>query len=268
MNTNTEVNNLSGVWMAAINMVIEAGVEVSPRGMDTMEVPQGTINVNMRMPVLTIPSRNLSYQFMAAEAYWILEGDNRVETIIPWCPQLAEYSDNGSTFFGAYGPRIKSQVDYVVDKLILDTTTRQAGLTIWKENPPETKDFPCTIAMFFSIRDSMLNANVFMRSSDLWLGMPYDAFNFSMISHFICCRLNKELVDPISPGFLYITAASMHVYMRDMRAIHTCMTTVREENLVQPLTPEDMFMEEDLLFGTLGGLRDSMKGSLLRWWEK
>ena len=72
---------------------------------------------------------------MAAEALWILSGDNKVETIAPYNKNIKQFSDDGIIFQGAYGPRIISQLDYVIESLRKDRESRQAVLTIWNPNP-------------------------------------------------------------------------------------------------------------------------------------
>lgn len=256
--------DLPYVWLEAINDILANGDEVAPRGQPTKEIMQRTIEVDMRRPVLTIPQRKLSYKFMAAEAYWILTGDNRVSTIAPYNKNISKFSDDGETFFGAYGPKIVSQMDYVIGKLMRDPDSRQAGLTIWRECPPETKDVPCTVAVFFSIRNGKLNCHVFMRSSDMWLGIPYDVFNFSMLSHMACCLFNSS-GKKVEPGTLYLTAASSHLYACNFEEAAACVTA---EVIDQPRTPEALFMSSVAFADWLRDLRDSEPGdSFLRWWE-
>jgi thymidylate synthase len=264
---------MNRVWLNLLNDILEGGDPVSPRGQATLELPQKTIVVNMRSPVLTLPQRLLNYRFMAAEAFWILTGDNRVETIAPYNSHISQFSDDGVTFFGAYGPKIISQLTYVVDKLRDDEVTRQAGLTLWRENPPTTKDVPCTIAIWFQIRDRHLNCHVFMRSSDVWLGIPYDVFNFSMLAHLVCARYRDDgnvasrfKRRPISPGNLYLTAASSHLYERNHASAEDCLR--HGENVPIPHeTPTTLYDSEAFLLTVLEKLRDSKPGDPLRWWE-
>lgn len=253
------------VWQDTLHRILEFGADVAPRNQVTKELLQHTMVVDMRRPVLTITSRQLSYQFMAAEAYWILSGDDRVATIAPYNKRIDQFSDNGSTFFGAYGPKIMGQLDYVVNKLIDDHNTRQAGLVIWRENPPPTKDVPCTVAIFFNIRDGRLNCHVFMRSSDAWLGVPYDVFNFSMLSHLVCSFLNESKIQPqITPGMLYLTAASSHLYKNNFEAAAVCL---KEPVVIQRLTPANLYTDSAGLMDHLKALRDTKPGHPLRWWE-
>lgn len=258
--------DFSRIWIDALRDILANGEEVSPRGKLTKEIPQRTITVDMKQPVLRVPDRSLSYKFMAAEAFWILSGDDRVATITPYNSRIADFSDDGERFFGAYGPKITAQLDYVVEKLIDDPDTRQAGLTIWRECPPKTKDVPCTVAVFANIRGGLLNLHVFMRSSDVWLGVPYDVFNFSMLAHLICCRLNVDGFDVVAkPGKLYLTAASSHLYEVNWEDARKCMAA---QVLDQPLTPAAIWTREAELMDTLRILRDTRAGDRLRWWEQ
>lgn len=258
-------------WASLLCDILNYGSRVSPRGNLTLELPQKTIEVNMRQPVIVDKNRALNYQFMAAEAYWILTGDDSVAGIAPWNKHIAQFSDDGERFFGAYGPKILGQLNYVVEKLRSDRDTRQAGLTIWRENPPQTKDYPCTVAMWFQIRNSKINLHVFMRSSDVWLGIPYDVFNFSMLAHLVCAELNIDGDERhhFEPGTLYLTAASSHLYEPHFEAAYKCVTNPYPvAELIE--TPVNTFMAHNgraYLIALLKELRDTKPGSALRWWE-
>jgi thymidylate synthase len=258
--------DFSRIWLDAINDILANGDPVSPRGKMTREIPQRTMVVDMRRPVLRVPDRSLSYKFMAAEAYWILSGDDRVETIAPYNSRIKNFSDDGERFFGAYGPKIKAQLPYIIEKLMVDEDSRQAGLTIWRECPPDTKDVPCTVAIFFSIRNGKLNAHVFMRSSDVWLGVPYDVFNFSMLSHLVCGLLNevRRRDSLVVPGQLFLTAASSHLYETNWADAKLCLAS---EVLEQPQTPDVMYVVPSACMDWLKGLRETKVGDELRWWE-
>lgn len=265
------MSTATNTWLNGLERLIVRGIAISPRGQQTIELPQQTFVIDMKYPVVTLPERKLSYRFMAAEAYWILSGDDRVSTISPYNKRIADFSDDGVKFFGAYGPRINSQLPYVVTKLIDDNDTRQAGLTIWRESPPATKDVPCTVALFWQIRFGKLNCHAFMRSSDIWLGLPYDMFNFSMLSHKICCHLNEGRVgedpinhDMIEPGDLYLTAASSHLYARNHDNASYCVSLPRPSSLEHE-TPSALWLNTEVLMRWLTDARDGVSSS--RWWE-
>lgn len=217
-------DHASAAWLYQCAKILNTGCQVTPRGQLTLELRQSTVCVDMGFPLVVVPQRKLNYSFAAAEALWILNGDNRVETIAPYNPNIAQFSDDGVIFNGAYGPRIQSQLDFVIKKLLDDRDTRQAVLTIWTPKPLPSKDTPCTVAMAFMIRDDRLHCCVFMRSSDVWLGLPYDIFNFTLVAARVACQFNSFHVGvPVILGELQITAASSHAYNRDHTRIRECI---------------------------------------------
>lgn len=261
------LRSLNEQWLHTLRNLLHDGAVVKPRGKRTVELPQRTVRVDLRYPVLTIPGRKLAYKFMAAEAYWILTGDDTVAGIEPWNSRIAQFSDNGETFFGAYGPRIREQLDYVTAKLKEDADTRQAGFTLWRPNPPVTKDYPCTVAIWALIREGYLNLHVFMRSSDAWLGLPYDVFNFSMLGHLLCARLNQgaDFGPMARPGTLYLTAASSHLYEEHWKEAAALLT---DPDVATPRsTPFWYYLDEARLLERLKDLRCSVPGDAVRWWE-
>lgn len=216
------VKSLDVVWKDLLFNLLKSPITSSPRGINTRELPIGQmLHIDMCNAVLMNKERKLSRRFMLGEAIWIMRGDNSVEGIAPYNPRIAQFSDDGVTFFGAYGPKVAGQRDYVVRTLLNDRNSRQATINIWRENPPKTRDVPCTVSMSFYIRGSsstVLDMAVYMRSSDAWLGLPYDAFNFSMIATGICAEFNKQAAGdyaPIVPGTLALALGSSHLYQQN-----------------------------------------------------
>lgn len=185
---------------------------VSPRGMPVYESIAHRVVIDMEEPVVTSMARKLHLPFLFAEAAWMLEGRADVEWIAPYNRHLSRFSDDGDVFFGAYGPKIEAQFSGVVQALLQDKDTRQAVLTIWRENPPPTKDVPCTVSLQFMIRNGKMHCISNMRSNDAWLGFPYDIFNFSMVAWAVALEYNQHGFEPISIGKLFHSVASMHRY--------------------------------------------------------
>lgn len=256
------------MWLNLLADVMGKGIEVAPRGKLTKELAQKTVIVSMQRPVITVDERRLSYQFMAAEAFWILSGDDSVAGLAPYNKRIVEFSDDGERFFGAYGPRIIDQLPFVVSKLLEDISTRQAVLTTWRQKPPKSKDVPCTVAMAFNVRGGWLNCHVFMRSSDVWLGIPYDVFSFSMVAHLVCARYNSQQGNAraLRPGHLYVTAASSHLYEENWEAAKKLALEGQGEDTDE--VPSWMWQDEKLLLDQLKALRETKRGDALRWWEK
>lgn len=207
-------------WIIDLSRVWDDGFDVSPRGQRTKEmVGFKSLTVDMSRPIIVVPERKLGYRFLAAEAAWILSGDDKVATIAPYSKEIVKFSDDGHVFAGAYGPKILDQVDYVVDCLVRDPDSRQAVINIWRENPKPSKDIPCTLSEQFLFRDGKIHCVATMRSSDLWLGHVYDVFNLSMVAAYVAIKLRTMTGRVVGLGELHLTAGSKHIYERDFDGV-------------------------------------------------
>lgn len=219
----------ASAWIQLVRHIITHGTSVSPRGQKVIEVLGVQTAFDMKWPVVNVAERMDKiecYRFMAAEAFWILTGSDKVDGIAPYAPSISQFSDNGHSFFGAYGPKIRAQIDYVVNMLAEDRDTRQAVINIWRENPPKSKDIPCTLSVQFFIRGGMIHCVDTMRSSDVWLGWVYDVFNFSCLSALIALELRERGIS-LELGTLYFTAGSQHLYDRNYERACACVNPAR-----------------------------------------
>src|SRR6185295_12266909 len=153
----------------------------------SFEIINHSMLFDMRWPIVTTKP-NTSWLYMAAEPMWVLEGSGNINHFPEIYRIQLPYSNNGTTAYGAYGPRYRLQKQNVIDRLNDDRNTRQAMMTIWRRNPPlmvkgvRLKDVPCTASIQWLIRDGKIYTIVTMRSSDAGLGLPYDMLTFTCMT--------------------------------------------------------------------------------------
>lgn len=207
--------NVNDAMTHALDRVMTHGDESMPRGKPVRELLGQSITFDMRYPLVTRPSRKLGYRFAPAEAAWILSGDNRLESIKRYSKFVWEFSDDGFFYSGAYGPRVVDQLTYVCDVLADDHDTRQAVIEVWRPNPRPGRDIPCTLSYQFIARGGALNVVQCMRSSDVWLGYPYDAFNAAMLAGYVILLLRDRAEKrraPLCLGHHTMMIGSQHIY--------------------------------------------------------
>ena len=249
----TDVNQ---VWLHLLATLLATGKPHAPRNEQTLELLGYQTIIPMESPVVTVTARKLGRKFLAAEAAWILSGDNRVSSIAPFSKEIVKFSDDGLTFNGAYGPRFVDQVGYVVRSLARDPETRQAVLTTWRERPSASVDVPCTVALQFILRDGRLHCMVTMRSSDCWLGIVYDWHAFSMMASYVLLSLRCQggvapFWKDVTLGDLYLTAGSQHLYLRNRELAEACLKTPTDLGKPYPPYPLDSFNGPDDLIASL-----------------
>lgn len=266
-------------WKNLLTDLLHSGVEVSPksagadwRGNTCKELVGYQSTIPMFQPVVLAPERKLGLRFLVAEAAWIASGDNRVATIAPFAKAISGMSDDGQRFFGAYGPKFIDQLSFAVETLMRDGDSRQAVVSIWREQPRKTKDTPCTLSLQFLIRGGRLHCVASMRSSDAWTGWVYDVFNFSMLAAVVALELRQQakhklewdnfvMEDPTSNlahrrlhllselqlGYLTLTAGSQHLYERDREDAVNVLSNLEQPNDVLPLNLDEFVSSQQLI---------------------
>lgn len=158
--------------------------------------------------------RNMSIRYAIGELLWYLSGNNSLKEIQKYSKAWDRMSDDGETVNSNYGYCIKEkfgfdQWEYVKNLLKEDPSTRQATLHIKTASNEKSKDVNCTVCCQFLLRDGKLNMTTYMRSNDLWLGFPYDVFQFTAMQVLMSMQLGVEV------GSYTHIAGSLHLYQRD-----------------------------------------------------
>ena len=209
-------------YAAVLRNLLAIGKPANPRTLHTLELLGVKLVIqDLRSNIIFHPERDLNYRFMIAEWIWIARGLSAVEPLVRYNKRMLDFSDDGLTLSGAYGPPIQQQLDYIIQTLVNDPWSRQAVMTIWSPNPTPSKDIPCTIALQFLVRPGKdhrvkpkLHVIATMRSSDAWLGLPYDIFVFSQIANGIATMLQ------VDTGAMVLNLGSSHLYEQHLTQAH------------------------------------------------
>lgn len=192
--------------------------------------------------IVTSPIRNMPMRYAVGELLCYLAGTNKLSDFARYSPFWEQISDNGKTVNSAYGYRMESffgfnQIDYIMSKLNANPFDRQAVVHIKDASNIPTKDTPCTVCLQFFIRPETkphydmvedetvdkLHMTVYMRSNDVWKGLPYDMFCFTALQQLVAIRLGVE------PGTYTHHAASLHLYKADWEAYNNRGNTNAEK---------------------------------------
>lgn len=219
--------SIDTVWLALVADLLASQHEASPRGQLTREYLAAQLQFDAQLPLLSVPARRLNYRFAAAEALWMILGRRDVAPLARVNPKMSQFSDDGATLAGAYGPRFREQLGYALGCLASDDDTRQAVVEIWRPSPAPSRDVPCTLSWQFLNRGGALHLIATMRSSDAWLGVPYDAFSFACVLQFVAGLAG------LGPGRVVMNLGSSHLYARDFKDA-SAVPPVRDSRLPGP----------------------------------
>jgi len=152
------------------------------------------------------------------ELLWYLSGRDDANFISYYIPNYNKEAEDNGTVAGAYGPRLVGGADggqlaQVISMLRAHPSTRRAVIQLFDRSDIESSsrhhDVPCTCFLQFLIREDKLSLIAFMRSSDMYLGLPHDVFTFTMIQELVASELGVSL------GEFILMAGSFHLYKND-----------------------------------------------------
>lgn len=213
----TNVNTILPVAMVHLR---ENGRYVCSRGMETIEYPGPVASVYLRPRerVLFSPVRDANPFFHFFESLWILAGRDDVAWISRFNSNIHRYSDNGLSFRGAYGARMREyggatyidQLETVIKLLKEEPDTRRAVISLWdpmKDLRVSSVDVPCNNLLYFKIREGNLNLTVCNRSNDaIWGCYGANVVQFSFIQEYVASMLGVGI------GPYVQMSDSLHVY--------------------------------------------------------
>lgn len=211
------IEGMSDGYVRLIEAIAGNGHSTSPRGQETIEVIGAQFT--LRDPLDNLPThtgRKLNVKIAIAEAMQLIAGRSYPELMVEIAPNFRNFTDGGTWFHGAYGPRLMRQIPTLLRTIANDPDTRQALATIWDpqyDGYADVRDTPCTIAMQFFQRSGQLEMVLTMRSNDIYWGVPYDVFQFTTLQIQLAHCLGLDA------GPYHHQAGSLHIYTRDAAAL-------------------------------------------------
>ena len=166
-------------------------------------------------------NRKMPIRYAIGELLWYNSRNTTVKSIEPFSKFWNKIAEPDGTVNSNYGYCIHDkfgfdQLDMVKELLQREPNTRQAIIHIKEprniiDNP--TKDLNCTMTLQFILRNNKLDMITTMRSNDVWLGLPYDVFNFTCIQIQMAMELNVDI------GVYYHNVGSLHLYKKDVNKL-------------------------------------------------
>lgn len=195
------------------------------------------------------------------ELLWYLSGTNELSFIEYYIPKYRQWSDDGTSLNGAYGPRIfsphgSSQFQTIADIIRTKRDSRQAVIQVLSGSDLErqTKDVPCTCTLQFMKRGGKLHMLTSMRSNDAFIGLPHDVFAFTMIQEIMARTVSCEL------GTYHHVVGSLHLYRSDEeRAKQYLGEGVQARVAMPPMPPGDPWQAINWLQGMEARYRSGVR---------
>ncbi|MBN3748547.1 thymidylate synthase [Burkholderia sp. Se-20373] len=211
-------------------------------------------------PLLT--TKKLHFKSIANELIWFLSGNTNVSWlnengVTIWNEWATEDNELGPVYGKQWtawptkdGGTI-NQVDYVVEMLRKNPNSRRILFHGW--NPEYLPDEsvspqenarqgrmalpPCHLLYQFYVAEGKLSSLLYIRSSDSFLGLPYNIASLALLTHMLAQQCD------LVPHEIVVSIGDLHAYSNHMEQIQTQLTReVRElPKLVIKRRPESIY---------------------------
>lgn len=206
-------------YIDLLRHVMENGVDKGDRtGTGTRSVfgYQMRFNLEDGFPVLT--TKKLHLRSIIHELLWFLSGDTNIKYlhdngVTIW----DEWADENGDLGPVYGYQWRSwpnpngqsidQISQVVNSLKNNPDSRRHIVSAW--NPAEVDKMalpPCHSLFQFYVADGKLSCQLYQRSADLFLGVPFNIASYALLT------MMMAQVTGLKPGEFVHTLGDVHIY--------------------------------------------------------
>jgi thymidylate synthase len=227
-------------YLDLLRDILDNGVEKSDRtGTGTLSVfgRQYRHDLADGFPLLT--TKKLHFRSIANELLWFLRGDtntrwlkeNGVSIWDEWATEDGElgpiYGAQWTAWPTEHGP--VNQIDYVVETLRRNPDSRRILFHGWNVGylPDEAMSPqdnvragrmalpPCHLLYQFYVAGGRLSSQLYIRSSDSFLGLPYNTASLALLTHMLAQQCDLE------PGEIIVTTGDSHIYLNHLEQVRT-----------------------------------------------
>ncbi|MBP5689237.1 MAG: thymidylate synthase [Muribaculaceae bacterium] len=175
-------------------------------------------------PLLT--TKKVHLKSIIYELLWFLKGDTNVRYLQEHGVRIwNEWADENGDLGPVYGGQWRSWPDYngghidqisqIIDQIKNTPDSRRIIVSAWNvADVPTMKLPPCHTLFQFYVADGKLSLQLYQRSADLFLGVP-----FNIASYALLCMMVAH-VTGLEPGEFIHTFGDAHIYLNHMDQVH------------------------------------------------
>lgn len=230
--------------------VLETG---SDRGDRTGTGTRSVFGYQMRFdlaegfPVIT--TKRLHLKSIIHELLWFLKGDTNIRYLKENGVSIwDEWADENGDLGPVYGAQWRSWPDYdgghidqitkLVESIKTNPNSRRHIVTAW--NPALVDDMalpPCHCLFQFYVADGRLSCQLYQRSADIFLGVPFNIASYALLTQMIA------QVTGLEPGDFVHTLGDAHLYANHFDQAKLQLTRKPKALPVMKLNPDvkDLF---------------------------
>ncbi|HEU4773993.1 MAG TPA: thymidylate synthase [Lysobacter sp.] len=206
-------------YLDLLRHVLEQGSEKSDRtGTGTRSVFGWQMRFDLGQGFPLVTTKKLHLRSIVHELLWFLKGetniaylrDNKVGIWDEWADPDGElgpvYGKQWRHWTGADGSQI-DQIAWVVDEIQRNPDSRRLIVSAWNvADLPKMALMPCHTMFQFYVADGKLSCQLYQRSGDIFLGVPFNIASYALLTHMVAqvCGLGVgDFVHTLGDAHLY-----------------------------------------------------------------
>lgn len=210
-------------YLNLLNRILAEGTQKGDRtGTGTLSIFGHQMRFDLRdgFPLLT--TKKLHLKSIIYELLWFLRGDTNVRYLQEHGVRIwNEWADENGELGPVYGHQWRSWPDYkggtidqiknVVEMIKHNPNSRRMLVTAW--NPAEVEDMalpPCHCLFQFYVADGRLSLQLYQRSADSFLGVPFNIASYALLLQMIA------QVTGLETGEFIHTTGDTHLYLNHL----------------------------------------------------
>jgi len=177
---------------------------------------QMRFDLSKGFPLLT--TKKLHINSIVHELLWFVKGDTNIKYLNDNNVHIwDDWADDKGNLGPVYGKQWRSwenngvQIDQLKNAIELikkDPTSRRIIVSSW--NPVDVSRMalpPCHCLFQFNVIDNKLSCQLYQRSADIFLGVPFNIASYALLTHMIADLTN------LNAGFFLHTLGDAHLYL-------------------------------------------------------
>jgi len=210
-------------YLDLLRKALDEGVRKDDRtGTGTLSVfgPQMRFDLRDGFPLVT--TKKVHVPSVVGELIWFVRGDTNVawlheHDITIWDEWADETGDLGPIYgyqwrsWPAPDGRHVDQLAAVIERIRDDPDSRRLVVSAWNvADLPRLALAPCHALFQFYVADGRLSCQLYQRSGDLFLGVPFNVASYALLTHMVA-----QVTDP-AVGQLVHTLGDAHLYLNHL----------------------------------------------------
>ena len=215
-------------YLDLLTRVMDSGVDKSDRtGTGTRSVFGHQMRFDLREGFPLLTTKKLHTRSIFGELLWFLRGD----TNIAWLHENKitiwdEWADDQGDLGPVYGYQWRNwptpdgrhidQIAGVIDSIRSSPDSRRHIVSAWNVADVDHMALPPCHALFqFYVADGRLSCQLYQRSADIFLGVPFNIASYALLTHLVAQVTGLEVGD-----FVH-TLGDAHIYSNHLEQVAT-----------------------------------------------